>query len=176
MIGTDLICCDFKKSKWDQELPKPYLILHDSAWWHGKPAVFIIMENRHCKSNSKALSKFIIDNTFKGDQNMPRRKTRALHLLQFSQGMVWKVRFWRRKENWMSFVTADKYKMFIVLTLFCNICIAALSYADKLIDATGCCCDYFLFCCTSPQWLIGSSATLGWTTTMQMFKQLHVLL
>lgn len=53
MIGTDLICCDFKKSKWDQELPKPHLILRDSAWWHGKPAVFIIMETDNVNQAQK---------------------------------------------------------------------------------------------------------------------------
>lgn len=39
----------------------------------------------------------------------------------------------------MSTTTAEKHKIIIVLTLFCNIFIAALSYGDKLIDAmSGC--------------------------------------
>jgi len=77
----------------------------------------------------------------------------------------------------MSSATTDECKTITVLTLLCNICIAVLSYNDKLIDAmSGCCREYFLVCCTSPRWLIGCSAIQGWTTMMQMFKQLHVSL
>lgn len=116
--------------------PCPWWLCLATCWTYNVNHYRSTCCNPACKSQALPLQQI------RSDRNVPQRmatKMERFLFLHSSQGMVWKVHVQRKKENWMSSATAEKHKIIIVLTLFCNIFIAALSYGDKLIDAMSCC-------------------------------------